>query len=99
MGVLKSQSAESRSRSFVLDQWRGASVLLVIIHHFVMFRFGHQFNVEYRLSDFIRHPALKYLPEAAARMFFLWAHGIGPLGVQIFFVISGYIITRLLIRE
>jgi peptidoglycan/LPS O-acetylase OafA/YrhL len=64
-----------------------------------MFRYGHQFNVEYRLSDFIRHPALKYLPEAAARMFFLWAHGIGPLGVQIFFVISGYIITRLLIRE
>ncbi len=32
-------------------------------------------------------------------MFYLWAHGIGPLGVQIFFVISGYIITRLLIKE
>jgi peptidoglycan/LPS O-acetylase OafA/YrhL len=97
--MLKSESAESRSRLSAIDQWRGVSVLLVIIHHFVMFRFGHQFNVEYRLSDFIRHPALNYLPEAAARMFYLWAHGIGPLGVQIFFVISGYIITRLLIRE
>jgi peptidoglycan/LPS O-acetylase OafA/YrhL len=97
--MLESQSTESRSRLSAIDQWRGVSVLLVIVHHFVMFRFGHQFNVEYRLSDFIRHPALKYLPEAAARMFYLWAHAIGPLGVQIFFVISGYIITRLLIRE
>jgi peptidoglycan/LPS O-acetylase OafA/YrhL len=97
--MLKSQSAEPQSRLSAIDQWRGVSVLLVIVHHFVIFRFVHQFNVEYLLSDFIRHPALKYLPEAALRMFYVWAHGIGPLGVQIFFVISGYIITRLLIRE
>jgi peptidoglycan/LPS O-acetylase OafA/YrhL len=32
-------------------------------------------------------------------MFYLWAHGVGPLGVQIFFAISGFVITRLLIAE
>jgi len=97
--MVESQSAESRHRLSAIDQWRGVSVLLVILHHFVILRFIHQFNVAYRLSDFIRHPALEYFPEAAARLFYLWAHGIGPLGVQIFFVISGYIITRLLIKE
>jgi peptidoglycan/LPS O-acetylase OafA/YrhL len=97
--MIESRSAESHSRLSAIDQWRGLSVLLVIIHHFVIFRFVHQFNVEYRLSDAIRHPAIRNLPAALMRMFYLWAHGIGPLGVQIFFVISGYIITRLLIRE
>jgi peptidoglycan/LPS O-acetylase OafA/YrhL len=97
--MVENQSAESRSRLSAIDQWRGVSVLLVIVHHLVIFRFVHQLNVEYRLSDLVHHPALINLPDAARRMFYLWAHGIGPLGVQIFFVISGYIITRLLIRE
>jgi len=86
-------------RLAVIDEWRGVSVLLVIIHHFVIFRFLTQFDVDYRLSEFVHHPSIGALKEAGARIFYLWAHGIGPLGVQIFFVISGFVITRLLIAE
>jgi peptidoglycan/LPS O-acetylase OafA/YrhL len=93
------QPTEPQARLSTIDQWRGLSVLMVIIHHFAGFRYRQLFDVAYRLSDFIHNPALSNFPAAGRRVFYLWSHSIGPLGVQIFFVISGYIITRLLLKE
>jgi peptidoglycan/LPS O-acetylase OafA/YrhL len=87
------------ARLTIVDEWRGISVLLVILHHFVIFRFVDRLNVPYRLTDFIKHPSSDAFRNVGARLFYLWAHGLGPLGVQIFFVISGFVITRLLITE
>lgn len=86
-------------RLVVIDEWRGICVIIVIIHHLVIFRFLGTFNVPYRLTEFNIHPSTDAFGKVAARLFYLWAHGLGPLGVQIFFVISGYVITRLLISE
>jgi len=62
-----------------LDGWRAVSILLVIVHHILLFSF----------------PAL-----AASRPLVThFAEYIGELGVQTFFVISGFVITRLLLRE
>jgi peptidoglycan/LPS O-acetylase OafA/YrhL len=90
---------EIQTRLSSIDQWRGISVLMVIVHHLVDFRYRRRFDVDYRLSDFIRNPGGDHLLAAVRRVFYLWSHNVGPLGVQIFFVISGYIITRLLLKE
>jgi peptidoglycan/LPS O-acetylase OafA/YrhL len=97
--VPSDQSSIKTGRLAVIDEWRGLSVLLVISHHFAIFRFRAFLETDYRLNDFLHRPSIGTLKQAAARMFYQWAHGVGPLGVQIFFVISGFVITRLLIAE
>ncbi|MFZ2719299.1 MAG: acyltransferase [Minisyncoccia bacterium] len=88
-----------RERDVILDAWRGISILLVILHHAVYFRFGEVFRGFLEVS----------LPASASFLYrSLWmldyalvefSERAGPLGVKIFFVISGYIITKLLIEE
>ena len=75
------------------------SVLLVILYHLVAFRFEPKFRPDANAGmstppsgadgaiSWIKHQVLRELEYA------------GPLGVQIFFAISGYIITTLLLRE
>ena len=62
-----------------LDGWRGVSILLVVLHHFLVFAFPA--TVE---GSKLLHHVLLYA---------------GEFGVRIFFVISGFVITRLLIIE
>jgi peptidoglycan/LPS O-acetylase OafA/YrhL len=89
----------AQGRDILLDAWRGISVLLVIFYHMVVFRFAPifrdagggaapsgPFSVS-GIGGWLRHQTVRELGYA------------GPLGVQIFFVISGYIITKLMLRE
>jgi peptidoglycan/LPS O-acetylase OafA/YrhL len=86
-------------RDKLLDAWRGISVLLVVLYHLVEYRFEPLFRPDSDgglspppfsvdgIAHWLKHEAVRELEYA------------GPLGVQIFFVISGYIITTLLLRE
>ncbi|MEZ5856950.1 MAG: acyltransferase [Hyphomicrobiaceae bacterium] len=96
-----SQSLSENDRPDVrnpqIDGWRGLSVMLVITGHFLLYRFEHIFPATpwSRLlgSDTI-DPGL-----IAWNALFRVLSALPNLGVQIFFVISGYIITTLLMRE
>jgi peptidoglycan/LPS O-acetylase OafA/YrhL len=89
----------AQGRDILLDAWRGISVLLVIFYHMAVFRFapifrdagdGTAHSTLFSVGgivDWLRHQTVRELVYA------------GPLGVQIFFVISGYIITTLMLRE
>jgi peptidoglycan/LPS O-acetylase OafA/YrhL len=72
---------------------------MVIIHHATTFRFRHAFDTSFRLRDLFHHPTLQNLGSATGRLYYWWATDAGPLGVQIFFGISGFIITHLLLKE
>ena len=70
---------EANLRIRELDGWRAVSILLVILHHAIIFSFPATFASHAFVSRFGEY--------------------IGELGVQTFFVISGFVITRLLLRE
>lgn len=93
-----STTETARRRDIVLDFWRGVSVLLVILHHLVYFRYPvfKEFTIEtFDAAMFTAHNGLLI----ADRILVEFAERSGPLGVKIFFVISGYIITKILLEE
>ncbi len=77
-----------------IDAWRGISISLVLIGHLIFDRF-----------DYIFHPvpfhALHYasLGELTKNVALRFAQPLAGLGVSFFFVISGYLITSLLVTE
>jgi len=75
-------------RSGYIDQWRGLSVLAVIANHLVLFR-----------SNGWLISGHSHLVHAITNRISLWGVNEGMVGVDIFFVISGYLITKLLVRE
>lgn len=75
-------------RSGYIDQWRGLSVLAVIANHLMLNRFGPWFAASH-----------SHLVHAITNRISLWSANEGMVGVDIFFVISGYLITTLLLRE
>jgi peptidoglycan/LPS O-acetylase OafA/YrhL len=79
------------TRNGLVDGCRGFSVLLVILGHLVGYRFAPTND---RLLPEIGM-SFDLVPLLASRMF---SH-IGDLGVDIFFVISGFLITALLLNE
>jgi peptidoglycan/LPS O-acetylase OafA/YrhL len=81
----------SVARNELIDGWRGISVLLVIIAHLITYRFPGP----------VSRPVLEIglSTDLAAAVFFRLLSPIGELGVQFFFVISGFLITTLLISE
>lgn len=88
-----------KGRDNVLDFWRGVSILLVILHHLVCFRYSHFFKVS-AVSALSKIESLAgqstlFLNKTLIKI----SEIAGPLGVKIFFVISGYIITKLLLEE
>lgn len=72
----------SSERSGYIDQWRGLSVLAVVIYHA---------NPDRLFDTHHANPIVVFLQLCLARL--------GPLGVDAFFVISGFLITRLLLQE
>jgi len=79
------------SRDKTIDGWRGISVLMVIIGHVC----------SYRLSLPIRsvHDVMGSPLDLAGNLALRMAASAGEVGVDFFFVISGYLITSLLIAE
>lgn len=84
------------SRDQLLDGWRGISVLAVLFGHAIRFRFGPYFPAP-AINDILRDSQSTGL----LFTYFInrFAEVCAATGVQIFFVISGYIITTLLIKE
>ena len=80
-----------RRRDPVLDAWRGISVILVVLFHAIRYHFESVFaqgNGVCSMLCNLRHGSYEF-----------FSNYTGVLGVQCFFVISGYIITKLLIQE
>jgi peptidoglycan/LPS O-acetylase OafA/YrhL len=73
----------SNERSGYLDQWRGVSVLAVVIYHANPDRFLFDPHISASIAESLE----------------LFIARLGPLGVDTFFVISGFLITRLLLKE
>jgi len=83
----------SQQRSSFIDQWRGVSVLMVIANHLILFRFKGALSVD---------KGVTLLSKAYAKVFWfieIWGVNAGMVGVSIFFVISGFLITSLMLKE
>ena len=75
-------------RSGYIDQWRGISVLMVLAHHLLI----------YRYQGFASTPHGWFTGKIAWAAI-LWRPYSGGIGVDVFFCISGYLITTLMLRE
>lgn len=89
-------SSAGKGRDMVLDAWRGISIVFVLVHHAVYFRFADIFRGF--LERAVAGPVASMLWYADYALV-EFSERSGPLGVKIFFVISGYIITKLLLDE
>ena len=82
-----------QQRSSFIDQWRGISVLMVIANHLILFRFKGALSVD---------KGVTFLSKAYAKVLWfveIWGVNAGMVGVSIFFAISGYLITSLMLKE
>lgn len=85
--------ANPHARSRYIDEWRGVSVLLVIANHLVLYRFAGARNIDAGVS------LLSRIHHQAHWLVVNWGTNAGIVGVCIFFVISGYLITHLMQKE
>jgi peptidoglycan/LPS O-acetylase OafA/YrhL len=84
----------SSHRNGFIDQWRGISVLMVIVDHLLLFRVPQWLDAGGTGAGLIPR-----LQTKALWFVKLWSSNAGSIGVGIFFVISGYLITSLMQRE
>lgn len=98
---LQSQKRQSNgkitlSRDVIIDGWRGLSVVAVVLGHAIRFRFG-PWIPNTKISELVTGE-----PSITSWLGYI-LHRFGEVsaatGVQIFFCISGYIITSLLLKE
>lgn len=87
-----------RRRDLTVDAWRGASVLVVILCHLVTGRYESRFEAA-AAGNSIGLQGLAALIPSIARAIYVLSTDAGTLAVQFFLVISGYVITMLLVRE
>jgi peptidoglycan/LPS O-acetylase OafA/YrhL len=84
-----------RGRYKIIDGWRGVSIMLVILSHLAL-RFADTFRVRpFRVLLENGAGPGEWAVNFCARVL---SEG-GALGVRVFFVISGYLITSLLLKE
>ncbi len=84
-----SSNTHSRSRDLVLDAWRGLSVLIVICDHSI------ECQVDWSRLIGRASPPTGHISWPMLH----FAENFGGYGVQFFYLISGYLITSLLLRE
>ena len=82
------------ARDNTLDAWRGVSILLVLVHHLVYFHYPVFRNFAATAQTGLLHIVWLFDKGLVA-----FAERSGPLGVKFFFVISGFIITKLMLDE
>jgi peptidoglycan/LPS O-acetylase OafA/YrhL len=98
----------AKERNRLIDGWRGVSVTLVIIGHLIGFRFAAYFHTTpFRVllgdepinaAELAKNVVLRLIAPLFATNPHFGAM-LPQLGVSIFFIISGYLITSLLINE
>ena len=76
-------------RNAIIDGWRGISVSLVIVGHLIGYRLPSAYPLD----------GLNSLGFALGSRMFNVLSSLGVLGVSIFFAISGFLITSLLVAE
>ena len=84
------------SRNKLIDGWRGLSVLGVVVAHLVTYRYPGYFNTSPIHTLLEERASVSVL---ANNLFFRLASPLGDVGVNFFFVISGYLITHFLLVE
>jgi peptidoglycan/LPS O-acetylase OafA/YrhL len=91
------KKTKDNERDTVLDFWRGISILAVIVSHAGLFRF-YPFIEKWRNSmagnGFIKDIISKIIDKI---LIIIW--NAGGVGVKIFLIISGYLITKTLLDE
>jgi peptidoglycan/LPS O-acetylase OafA/YrhL len=90
-------AAQNRDR--IVDAWRGLSVLIVILCHVVTERYESRFDGTETQAISPPQHGLAAIAYQLKPVIYSLSTGAGTLAVQFFLVISGYIITTLLVRE
>lgn len=91
------QSSLNVDRNPLVDGWRGLSVIFVIVGHLVLSRFYEIFHTE-PLGFLVSRNPLSWI-DLTKSIFFHLVCALPIIGVDIFFMISGYLITQLLVKE
>lgn len=84
-------------RNRTIDGLRGISILLVLCGHLIGYRFYHLLRIM-PVSELVAGPSFD-IGRILENLAFRLLQPMPVLGVEIFFVISGYLITALLARE
>jgi peptidoglycan/LPS O-acetylase OafA/YrhL len=83
-------------RDLVLDFWRGVAILGVLFHHLFYF------HLDIFRAFYAAGAGASFFSQLLWRLdgvFLAFCLRAGPMGVKIFFIVSGYIITKLMLEE